>query len=102
MTFPGLKPVGFCRGAEALGHGPIRAVTGSLAIPKEWPSRLVFLAWMPASVTSNETGARAPVGNKRDTFYLRAFPVEPRERIVYVKVLCDSSTTVNALSSVAG
>ena len=92
---------GFCRGAEALGHGPIRPVAGSLAIPKEWPSRLVFLAWMPASVTSNETGARAPVGNKRDTFYLRAFPVEPHERFVYV-VLCDSSTTVNALSSVAG
>jgi hypothetical protein len=37
------EPLGFCRGAEALGHGPSRPVAGSLAIPKEWPSRLVVL-----------------------------------------------------------
>ena len=34
---------------------------------------------------------RAP-GNKRDTFYPPAYPAEPGERIVLVKVLLDSST----------
>jgi len=77
-------------------------VTGSLAIPKEWPSRLVFLAWMPASMTSDETGARAPLGNKRHKFYPPAFPVEPGEPMVHVKVLSDSSTIVNALSNRRG
>src|SRR5919204_3465450 len=37
------QPLGFGRGADAFGHGPSRPVARSLAIPKEWPSRLVFL-----------------------------------------------------------
>src|SRR5207249_5829004 len=40
------------------------AVTGGLVVPKERPSRLVVLACMPASVTSSETGARAPLGQQ--------------------------------------
>ena len=95
------EPLGFCRAAEAVGHGPIRAVTGGLVVPKARPSRLVFLACMPASVTSKETGARAPFGQQRYTFYVRAFPAQPPTYST-VKVLSEGSTTANAQSSMGG
>src|SRR2546429_8354853 len=66
---------GFCRGAEALGHGPIRPVAGSLAPPMEWPSRRVFLPmrWWALLRLSR----RAPCGYKRSRFYPAAFLPEP-------------------------
>jgi len=87
---------GFCRGAEALGHGPIRPVAGSLAIPKEWPSRRVFLAWMLVGVTP--TQRESTLWTTHGTGFTRGPSPRNPLPIVHVKVLPERSTTADALS----